>query len=225
MKALSRRQITLSLAFALCISLLSSMGIVLSLAQTKSTQSTDLPRWQVKDVGAKQLTEEIDTFDYSASPERVIENQIPHHLPIKVELKNLEVEPLLRNLQIKVANTSDKPIYFLDIAILLPGIKIGAYGIVFPLRYGRMELIDFDEPVRPEDTPIKPGESYVFTVPKDDVESFEYHAASINLAQSQIRMVYLIFQQINFGDGTGFVTTGGLPIPNTHQGQTSNGSY
>ncbi|HEX8652682.1 MAG TPA: putative metal-binding motif-containing protein [Pyrinomonadaceae bacterium] len=224
MKALSRRRITLSLAFVLCIGLPSSIGVVLSTAQIKSQQQEALPAWKVKNVGGKRVTEEMDEVDYSASPERVIENQIPRHLPIKVEFQNLKAEPLLRNLQIKVTNTSKKPIYFLDMAILFPGIKVGGYGIIIPLRYGRMELIDFNEPLRAEDTPITPGESYVFTVPKDDVESFEHHAASIHLAQSQIRMVHLVFQQLNFGDGTGFVSTGGTPMPNKPKGKTSNGS-
>jgi hypothetical protein len=224
MKALSRRQITLSLGCALCIALLSSIGVVLSIAQTNSQQSADLPPWQVRDVGPRQLTEESDEVNYSASPERVIENQLPHHLPLKVEIRNLEKEPLLRNLEIKVTNDSKKPIYFLDLDILLPGIQIEGHGIIFPLRYGRMEFVDYDEPVRKEDTPIQPGESYVFTVPKENLEPFESYAASINLAQSEIRRVYLIFQQINFGDGTGFINTGGASISNVPKGQASNGS-
>jgi hypothetical protein len=151
MKALSRRQLTLIFTFALCVSLLGSIGVVLSLAQNKTKQNTNLPRWQVNDVGPRRLDPKSDRLDPSASAERVIENQIPHHLPIKVELKNLDKEPLLRNLEVKVTNTSNKPIYFLELDITLPGVvSPGGNDIVFPLRYGRMELVDFDTPVRPE---------------------------------------------------------------------------
>ena len=87
-----------------------------------------------------------------------------------------------------------------------------------------MELVDFSEPLRPEDTPIKPGESYVFKIPEEDMEAFESHAASVNLTHSGIRRVHFFFNLINFGDKTGFMGVGGTPIPNIRRGPTSRGS-
>jgi hypothetical protein len=220
MKAFSRCRNTLGLAFALSIGLLSSIGIVLSRAQTNAQQSPALPPWQVRVVGPRMLNPKSDKPDLSTLAERVIENQLPRHLPIKVEIKGLDVEPLLRNLEVKVTNTSNKPIYYLELDISLPGVlSKDGYDIVFPLQYGRTELIDFDEPVRPGDAPLQPGESHVFKVPKENLEPFERYASSINLAQSEIRTVYLFFQQINFGDKTGYVGTGGTRIPNIRQGR------
>lgn len=224
MKAFSRRQNILGLAFLLAIGLLSSLGMVLSRAQTNGQQSPALPPWQVRNVGPRNLSVESKKPALPASAERVIENQLPRHLPIKVELKNLDKEPLLRNLEVKVTNTSNKPIYFLRLAIALPDVlSPDDSPIGFPLRYGRAELVHFGEPLRPEDTPIQPGESYVFKIPESDMEAFESGAASANLAHSEIRRVYLFFGQINFGDGTGFGGTGGKP-KNIRKGQTSNGS-
>jgi N-acetylglutamate synthase-like GNAT family acetyltransferase len=38
--------------------------------------------------------------------------------------------------------------------------------------------------------------------------------AKLNAPQSAIKKIYVLSQQINFGDKTGFSTTGGLPAPN-----------
>jgi uncharacterized ubiquitin-like protein YukD len=49
--------------------------------------------------------------------EREIDNQIPKHLPIKVTIKNLEKvkkldnEEWMRDLEIEIKNTGEKPIY------------------------------------------------------------------------------------------------------------------
>jgi hypothetical protein len=213
MKALSRRQKILGLACVLATGLLSSLGVVLSIAQTNSQQTTALPPWQVKNVGPQRaLSEESKKPDPSALTERVIENQLPRHVPIKVELNNLDKEPLLRNLEMKVTNTSNKPIYFLELVIELPDVlSPHGYPMGFPLRYGRMELIDYDEPLRAEDTPILPGESYVFKILERNLSAFERHASEVNLPLSEIRRVYLFFGQINFGDKTGFSGTSGVP--------------
>jgi hypothetical protein len=227
MKTFSRHQYILGLAFALAIGLLSSLGMVLSRAQTKAQQSQDLPPWQVKDVGPPSISK-MESYkpDLSASTstERVIENQLPRHLPIKVELKNLDKEPLLRNLEVKVTNTSHKPIYFLELVIALPDVLFDdGYPAGFSLWYGRTELIEFSEPLQPEDTPIKPGESYVFKIPEKKLGGFESYIAKRNLTHSGIKKVHLFFQHLNFGDGTGFSTTGGRP-KNIHKRQTSKGS-
>jgi hypothetical protein len=125
------------------------------------------PPWKIKKVGLRRLgvkAKEPDSFD---AAERVIEDQAPSHLPIKVEINNLHVEPLLRNVEIKVTNTSSKPIYFLELDILLPDmLSPDGHPTGFPLRYGRTRLIDFQEPLRPEDAPLQPGESFVFKIPE-----------------------------------------------------------
>ena len=143
--------------------------------------------------------------------ERVIEDQIPRHLPLKIEFENLDLEPLLSNLEIKVTNTSDKPIYYLKLGITLPDVlNSSGQPMIFPLRYGRMDLIDFSEPVRPEDVPLRPGESHVFKTPED-------YLPKLKSRHSEVRRIFLFFQEINFGDKTGFTTTGGLPVPNTRK--------
>jgi hypothetical protein len=140
----------------------------------------------------------------------VIEDQVPPHVPIKVELQNLDAEKLLEKITVKVTNVSKKPIYFLDLEILLPEVlSSNGNPIGFPLRYGREDLIQFDKPLRPEDVPVQPGEVYVFKVDERSLKGFKQYASNINLTPSEIKRVYLFFYSLNFGDGTGFRSTDG----------------
>ena len=100
-------------------------------------------------------------------------DKIPKHLPIKIKVKkekeakvkDLNNEDWLGDLELEVTNTGTKPIYFLDIDLFMPdvfapnGLNIGTR-----LTYGREELIDFSEPLRSDDVPIKPGEVVVLSV-------------------------------------------------------------
>jgi hypothetical protein len=151
--------------------------------------------------------------------ERVLQDQIPRHLPLKVKVKNLEKvkdlqnEEWLRDFEIEITNTSSKPIYFLSLAIYLPDVKSSAgYPIVFPLRYGRMDLIDFNEPLQPGDVPIQPEGIRVLKITASDLRGWEVFATESNLLRSAPKKMRLIFQSLNFGDKTGFSTTGGIAI-------------
>src|SRR6185436_17691030 len=108
----------------------------------------------------------------AALQERSFENKIPAHIPIKIKIKkekeesfkNLENEKWLREFELEVTNTGDKPIYYLEIT-MDTGVKFDGSGpeIVFPLRYGRAQLGDIVTKATSDDTPIKPGDTIVLT--------------------------------------------------------------
>ena len=194
--------------------MLCGLWIISGIAQTTPPQSPTLPAWQVKVVGPRHL-KRIPRPDTSAMSERVIENQIPSHIPIKVEIKNLEKEPLLRNIEVKVTNTSNKPIYYLDLEISLPELLSEAGNrIGFSLAYGRTGLISFNEQVRPEDVPLRAGESFVFKVPEERLTVEGRYADRVHQPLAGLKLIYLFFVQLNFGDKTGFVGLSGTRIPN-----------
>lgn len=164
-----------------------------------------------------------------SSEERVLEDKIPRHLPIKVKLKkekekafkDLNNEKWVRDLELEVTNISNKPIYYLSLLLLLPETRApNGLQIVFPLRYGRGELIDFRTPVQPGDIPIMPGESYVLRVPLRDAKGWEnFQSKEKRVAPKKTQ---LEFQLLNFGDGTGFTRSDGVPIPNTSNRRAAN---
>jgi hypothetical protein len=86
----------------------------------------------------------------AALQERIFENKIPAHIPIKIKIKkekeesfkDLNNEKWLREFELEVTNTGDKPIYFLYI-IMGTGVKVeDGLEMVYPLPYGRAELGD-----------------------------------------------------------------------------------
>lgn len=187
----------------------------------------------VREVGLVLSEGENSTQDIavqSPQQEREIEDKIPKHLPIKVKVKNLDKvkkldnEKWARDIEIEVTNTSDKPIYFLDLELILPQIKSSdGYEITMPLRYGRMDLISFTTPIKPEDIPIQPGESFVFKIPQQDAGGWAILAAKRNILRTEPKKLGLEFYILNFGDGTGFRRVDGKPI-DIHKKQSFNSS-
>jgi hypothetical protein len=166
---------------------LCSIQIVLSRAQQQ--ESTDVPPGQ----------------------EKQLKNTVPAHLPLKVKVKNLNSKKWMHDLEVEVTNTSDKPIYFLDFHIMLPEITSpSGNNIGFALRYGRIQLVDYTTPIEPDDVPIQPGETHVFKVPESSANGWEAFKTKEN--KPEPKKVRLIFQQINFGDGTGYGDAGGRYI-------------
>jgi hypothetical protein len=152
--------------------------------------------------------------------EREVVEKIPKHIPIKVKikkperLKDAKNEDWLGELEVEVTNTGTKPIYYLYISVYLPDVFAPTgHNFGFPLKYGRNELVAFDEPVRPDDVPLLPGEVVVLKVPEEQAELWRRGRAKGDRANP--RKIELIFDNLNFGDGTGFITSDGVSIPNT----------
>ena len=116
----------------------------------------------------------------SAAQERIFENKVPAHIPIKIKIKkekeqsfkDLKNEKWLSEFELEVTNTGDRPIYYLEI-VMGTDVKFGAAPeIVFPFRYGRDELGDIVTKATSDDVPIKPGETVILTA-KAMVENWE----------------------------------------------------
>ena len=151
--------------------------------------------------------------------EREFEDKTPQHLPIKFKIKNpdkvkdLQNEDWLRDLEIEVENRSNKPIYYLRFAVELPDVRDeNNLKTAFPLSYGRDDLLDFNTPLQPDDVPIKPSESFTFKIPDQLLQGWKRYAVRRGVAKDALKKVRLRFQSLNFGDGTGFTSTDGLPI-------------
>lgn len=151
-----------------------------------------------------------------AARERKIGIGIPKHLPLKFEIRNLNSDRWVYDLEIDVTNTSTKPIYYLDFFITMPGYKSKATGnkLGFWFRYGRIQLVDFAEALLPDDVPIAPGEKHTFKITESNARGWE--ETSKREGRPEPKVFSLQFQGLNYGDGTGFVTTAGEPV-NMHR--------
>jgi hypothetical protein len=152
------------------------------------------------------------TAQSTRKEERELEDNIPKHLPIKVKVKNLNKEKWTRDVEVEVTNTGDKPIYYLRLSLFFVDVKMDSGNeIGFPLRYGRPQLVDLGNRAIPEDIPIQPGETYVFKTIRGLTIGWEKFRSKHK--KPHPKKVGLQFEVINYGDGTGFMTTGGLPVP------------
>ena len=164
---------------------------------------------------------------------RLFENKIPVHVPLGIKLKegkeakvqNLSNKNWFRDLEIEITNNSEKPIYFLSLYVTMPDVKNYAGAVMmFPVWFGRGEFTNFDTKPMPDDVPLQPKETYTYTVSEKRSIAWERWLA-INQKDDATRLE-LIFGQLSFGDGTGFVTTGAIPFPfQTNPGELAYSSW
>jgi hypothetical protein len=143
---------------------------------------------------------------------RKLVKQIPKHLPLKLEVKNLDKETWVRDLAVEVTNTSNKPIYFLELWLVMPEvISVNGRKVGFTLRYGRMDFVHFTTMAGPDDVPILPGETYAFHISDEQGQGWENQ----KLAENRPDPVNfeLSFTQLSFGDGSGFNGSDAMPYP------------
>lgn len=154
------------------------------------------------------------------SDERVLENTIPKHLPIQVKLKkekeksfkDMRNEKWIREFELEVKNTGDRPIYFLYLALKFPETNIReGQNLIYPLVYGRSEIGDIKTHATEEDVPIDPGETHIFKIHPSQVLAWEKSVKEEGRVQPQ--KAVLFFQILSFGDGTGYAGTDGERLP------------
>jgi len=158
------------------------------------------------------------TSSSAAAQERILENKIPSHIPIKIKIKkekeqsfkNLKNEKWLREFELEVTNTGDKPIYYFEIT-MDTDVKFEGSGpeIVFPLRYGRPELGDIVTKATSDDVPVKPGETIILTA--GSVTAWERGVREKRWPEATKFRAEL--QILSFGDGTGYFGTTVYPPP------------
>lgn len=154
--------------------------------------------------------------------ERTLKVHTFNRMPLKVkEIRNLqkEDENWFRDLEIEVENISNKPIYYISLVIEFPDVPApppepSADGSTptrattgFSVSYGPEGLHVVSRLAEPNDIPLKPGETYVFKIPKSRVLGFESMNRTRNLSPQMWNKIEIEFNVISLGDGTGY--TGG----------------
>jgi hypothetical protein len=133
-------------------------------------------------------------------------------VPIKIKIKkekaesfkDLKNEKWLREFELELTNTGDKPIYFLYITMDTE-VRFDGSGpeIAFAVTYGRAELGDIVTKATKDDPSIKPGETIILSAGSADaweqgVREKRWPEATKFKAEIQV---------LSFGDGTGYFGT------------------
>jgi hypothetical protein len=159
------------------------------------------------------------TAQSTQKEERELEDKIPKHLPIKVRVKNMEkVKDLnndqwMRDVEIEVQNTGAKPIYYLRLSLYFADVKLESGNeLGFPIGYGNPQFVDFDKRAMPLDVPLRPGETDIYQFSKRWAGRWEKFKITRKLPHP--KKIGLQFEILSYGDGTGFVGTAGVAVPN-----------
>lgn len=226
---MSSPNVRLALAIVLALSSLTFLAVTLNAAKAPLTSAATTPPLKAKLLRRKdKLKDKLDAAELAdlkrqtgqdQKEERELEDTTPKHVPIKVQIKkekeqafkDLKNEHWIRDLEIEVRNTGTKPIYFLHLQLNLDIVGPDGKGVVFVLLYGRSALVDVTAAIKPEDVPIRPGETHTFTIAERFVRGYEGIVRNFNVRQP--KKVSVIFQQITFGDGTGLWNASGDPLP------------
>ncbi|HEX6044043.1 MAG TPA: hypothetical protein VFZ22_06105 [Pyrinomonadaceae bacterium] len=147
----------------------------------------------------------------AAFQERVFENKIPPHIPIKIKIKkekeesfkDLKNEKWLREFELEITNTGDKPIYFLNITMGTNVRVDNGLEMVYPITYGRPQLGDIVTKATSDDVPIKPGETIHLGI--GEVPYWEKGVREKRWPESTKFTAEI--QVLSFGDGTGYFGT------------------
>jgi hypothetical protein len=151
---------------------------------------------------------------------RTFENKIPPQVPLKVKIEKEKEDKALdtankdwfRDIEIEITKTSDKPIYFLSLDVIMPDVLTDS-GVMmtFPIRYGRTDFYDHNtKPIR-DDIPIDPKATVTFKFEEDNQIGYEAWRR-INKKNDPLKLEAWI-SHLSFGDGTGFTSLGALPFP------------
>jgi hypothetical protein len=137
---------------------------------------------------------------------RQIKIKRPSNHPVAIkQIRNVQGADFLRNLEIEVQNVSNKPIYYVSLHLGFPDIEVKPnvhYG--FGLIYGDEKFLRVSELAGPQDKPIPPGRTYTFKVPSNIYEGFDGYRADVNLPAAAANRIELKFEEVSFGDGTGY---------------------
>jgi hypothetical protein len=161
-----------------------------------------------------------DQSKAQSSGERVVENLVPKHVPIKIKIKedkeravkDMNNDKWTSDFELEVTNTSDKAIYLLELWVEMPEvISENGRRMGFTLRFGRPDFVDFDARATPDDKTIQPKQIHIFKI--EDRFQRGWSAYKTRAHKADPKRIEITFTQLSFGDGSGFNGSDAKPYP------------
>ena len=137
----------------------------------------------------------------SAVQKRTFKMKEKISVPLEIQVRNLESDTWLKDLEIGVKNVGKKPIYSIVAYLMLPDSPVAdSFGI--PFDYGNPKNVRLDRVAEADDPHIDPGESFVFKVDEQIRKGMENWEKSSGISHHHTE---LWIEIISFGDGTGLI--------------------
>lgn len=130
-----------------------------------------------------------------------IKNEIKKNVPLEIEFKNHDTKEWVRDLEIKVRNTGQKPIHYLWLILYLDTKDPKGNFKAYSFKFGRSSLYSTEAVAKDGDPAIFPGESHIFKVETSSVKAWNILKTREDYDHARKGALSLGF--LNFGDGTG----------------------
>lgn len=135
---------------------------------------------------------------------KIFDAAYPNKVVEVLEIRNINSKHFPLDLEIEIKNISDKPIYGLTLDLLFRQSKDDhrtPHGLT--IFYGRRELFQIRNMATSADVPIRPKETIVLKAQTKMAEAFYTAIQKGSMPLEKTTLMTLVFQTINFGDGTG----------------------
>lgn len=142
---------------------------------------------------------------------------IPKTVPIKVEIPGNDLDSPPEEVVLKITNTGDKPIYFLNLHVDSLEKIAGARISLATLKYGNVMLGDFtlaaEQIARERERSefLAPNDFVELVITKEQVRAFKNFVSKRNY--QALPRVLLELSVLSYGDGTGLLTPSAVPMP------------
>jgi hypothetical protein len=146
-------------------------------------------------------------------------NKVQKYIPLKVEILNGDMNSKIEDIKIKITNTSEKPVYFLNFDISTSGDSAGdvkqksgglyslktlSYGDV---KFGRNSKLKEES----DEVFLKKGDNIIFDISKVLADAFTRMMRENGVDANTT--LFLVFQRLSYGDGTGFMGSNAIAYP------------
>jgi hypothetical protein len=140
-------------------------------------------------------------------------------IPVRLtSVRNLDTEDWLKEMEIEIENTSNRPVYYVQLVISFPDVSKRREvdgvprGLVTTVQYGRKEFsMHPGELAKAEDIPIQPGEKVILKLAPEHYEGLKRHLSQHNLPESVVKRLRVRVDELSFGDGSGY-RVGSVPF-------------
>lgn len=122
-----------------------------------------------------------------------------------VEVRNLQAVDFPLSMEIVVKNLSTKNIYGVSLGIRFPDSVAEDKTIGSLVYYGNKRLTNYENLANPGEDFIAPGKTGIVKMDRDRASAFVKAIKTGKLPLSSTYNVQIIFQTLNFGDGTGYL--------------------
>jgi len=135
---------------------------------------------------------------------KLVERTFPDVIEI-VEVKNLQAADFPLSMEIVFKNLTARNVYGLSLNISFPDTNVQGYHLGSLAFYGEERLLYENNKAKPDASFLAPGETGIIKMERDSALAYAKSIETGRLPLAETYKLEIMFQMLDFGDGTGYV--------------------